>query len=290
MGSDLKRTDVDEKQNWGGLYRYQDRTMFLKFTGDANLFEHVFHHELAHGIHYAYLEHFDANAWLAANPPGFEYTGVIDAGPPSEEVYAQGFMRPYSMYSLQEDVATVAEALIGDTEAFSKGAARYERLNRKARLVIALYQAVDPVMTVAYFRLQQADAARIARASEEGVGDERGRPVVVSAQLERGTFLGNFKEGDRLTVLYRDGAKPKSKTNLTFSPESPSNISLCRRRKDRSEPELVALARVPKLTRETPYDYTFKEACAAVLKMEGEASDGTDRVRFEIQIDRSGRR
>jgi len=290
VGSDLKRSDVDEKQNWGGLYRYVDRTIYMKFTGDPVQFERVFHHELSHGIHFAYRDQFNLAAWTAANPPGFEYTGVIDAGPPTEELFRQGFMRPYAMYSLQEDVACVAENLIGDPEGFSKGPGRFERINRKARLVIALYQAVDPVMTVAYFRLQQADAERQSRAAEEGAGDERGRPVVVSAQLERGAFLGNFKEGDRVTLLYRDGAKPRSKTTLTFAPESPSNVALCRRRRDRSEPDLVVLSPVPKLTRETPFTYTFKEACAAVLRMDGESPDGADRVKFEFQIERSGRR
>jgi len=62
---------------------------------------------------------------------------------------------------------------------------------------------------------------------------------------------------------------------------------LCRRRKARGETDLVPLAAVPALTRGTSFDYTFKEDCAAVLKME--ESGEADRVRFEFQLDRSGR-
>lgn len=288
VGSDLKLTKAGEKKGWGGLYRYSDKTIFLKFTGDPVQFEGVFHHELAHGIHFAYRSYFDVNGWLSANPPGFEYTGVIDSGAPTPALLQLGFVRPYAMFSLQEDVACVAENLIGDTENFSRGVGRFDRINRKARLLIALYQAVDPVMTVSYFRLQQADAVRVAQAPRADA-DERGRPIVVSAAVERGAFLGNFKEGDQVTLFYRDGDKPRSKTNLTFAPESPGNIALCRRRKNRSEPDLMVLTPVPKLTNEKPFTYTFQESCVAVLRMGGEKADDVDRVRFEFQIDRRGR-
>ena len=289
VGSSLKRTDTKEKENWGGLYCYREKTIYMKFTGDPAQFERVFHHELAHGIHFAYRAQFDEKAWLAANPPDFLYSGLVDSGPPTVELFQQGFVRPYAMFSLQEDVACVAENMIGDTENFTKGVGRFDRVNRKARLLVALYQAVDPVMTVSYFRLQQAVAERKSETAAESVANERGRPILVSAQTERGAFLGNFKEGDSVAVYYRDGDKPRSKTSLTFAPESPKNITLCRRRKARSEPDLTVLAEVPSLTREVPFKYTFSETCSAVLKMNGETPDGVDKVKFEFQVDRSSR-
>lgn len=290
VGSELKLAKKGERGAWGGLYRYQDKTIFIKFTGDPVVFESIFHHELAHGIHFGYHEHFDVNAWLGANPPGFEYSGTIDAGAPTTELCQQGFVRPYATFSLQEDVACLAECLIGNPEAFSSGLGRFEMINRKARVLIALYQAVDPVMTVSYFRLQQASAVRTADADEASAGEARGRPVLVSSVTERGAFLGNFREGDRVTLYYREGAKStRSKTNITFEPESPSNITLCRRRKTRAEPELTVLAAVPRLRSGVPFTYTFDEPGAAVLKMEGEAADGVDKVRFEFEVDRSGR-
>jgi hypothetical protein len=290
VGSELKWTSNQNKdvEGWMGLYRYQDRTIFMKFDGNAAVFERVFHHELAHGIHFGFYGRFNQSAWLAANPPGFQYTGVADPGPPSPEVLQQGFVRPYAMYSLPEDVACLAECLIGDPQSFSRGVGRYPRINSKARVLIGLYQAVDPVMTVSYFKLQQAAAERAAEA--ESMAEERGRPLLVSAQAERGVFVGTFKAGERVTFFYRDSNKPRSKSSLTFDPESPSNITLCRRRKVRTEPELTVLAKVPKLTRDNAFTYTFEEACAAVMKMDGESPDGQERARFEFQIDRSGRR
>lgn len=290
VGSELKMSREGKRKAWGGLYRYQDRTIFMTFTGDPVVFECIFHHELAHGIHLGYREHFDVGAWLAANPPGFEYTGAVDAGAPSHELLQQGFVRPYAMFSLQEDVACLAESLIGNTEAFAGGVGRFEAINRKARLLIALYQAVDPLMTVSYFRLQQATAARSAEAEGVADGEGRGRPLLVSSLTERGAYLGNFRAGDRVTVYYRDGSKSsRSKTRLTFESESPSNIALCRRRKGRAEPELTVLAAVPRLRSGASFAYTFEESCAAVLKMDGETADGVDRVRFEFEIERDGR-
>jgi hypothetical protein len=289
VGSELKLAANKRLPTDGlmGLYRYQDRTIFMKYDGNDQVFESVFHHELAHGIHFGFHGKFDEAAWLSANPPGFQYTGVPDARPPSAEVLSQGFVRPYAMHSLPEDVACLAECLIGDPQSFARGVGRYERINRKARILSGLYQAVDPVMTVGYFKLQQAEAERAATA--ESAADERGRPLLVSAASERGAFVANVKAGDRLTLFYRDGSKPRSRSDLTFQPESPPNVALCRRRKTRDEPELTVLAKVPKLTRDGKFEYAFKEDCAAVLKMDGEGPDGEQRVRFEFQLDRSGR-
>jgi hypothetical protein len=290
VGADLKQVGEGERKSWGGLYRYRDKTIFLKFTGNALQFESVFHHELAHGIHLNFRSHFDEKGWLAANPPDFHYTGVIDARPASPELLQQGFVRPYAMFSIEEDIACTAEGLIGDTENFSKGVGRFDRLNRKARILAALYQSVDPVMTVSYFRLQQVEAQRDKAGDGADAADERGRPALVSAQTERGTFLGNFKEGDSITLFYRDKTQNRSKTALTFAPESPANITLCRRKKARDESALTVLTKVPRMTHEKPFTFTFKESCAAVLKMDGEAPDGTDKVRFEFQIERNGQR
>jgi hypothetical protein len=291
VGSELKWTSNKDRQTdgWCGLYRYQDRTIFMKFDGNAAQFESVFHHELAHGIHFGFHAEFNEAAWLAACPSGFHYTGVADSRPPTPELNQQGFVRPYAMHSLPEDVACLAERLIGDPEGFAKGLGRFERINRKARVLVALYQTVDPVMTVSYFRLQQAAAERDSAAAAASAADERGRPLLVSAQAERGAFLGNFKEGDRVTLLYRDGDKPRGKSTLTFAPESPANITLCRRRIAHTEADLTVLANVPRLSHERTFTHTFKEDCAAVLKMDGEAADGVGKVRFEFQIDRSGR-
>lgn len=288
VGSELRLADRGGRKDWGGVYRYSDKSMFLKYMDDARLFETVFHHELAHGIHLNFRQHFDAQAWLSANPEGFEYTHEVDPRPVTKACLEAGFVRPYATFSVEEDVACLAECLIGDPENFGRGVGRFSRINRKARVLAALYRAVDPVMTVQYFRLQQAEAEREdARSAESESTERRGRPIVVAASSERGAFLANVKAGDRLTLLYRDGDRPRSKTNLTFEPRSPSGVSLCRRRKTREEPDLVALARVPGITREGSFEYTFQEPCAAVLKIE----DGceADRVRFEFEVDRSAR-
>ena len=287
IGSEVTRVESGEKKDWGGFYHPGDLSIFMRFTGDTKQFEQVFHHELAHGIHCAFPASFDEKVWLSANPPEFTYTGVVDSRPSSwPELLNDGFVRPYAMRNLREDVACLAENMIGDTENFAKMAASHARIKRKASVLIALYQAVDPVMTGQYFRLQdRTDGTDIG----EKVSDERGRPLVVSSLAARGAFLGNFRAGDRVTLLYREKRKPASRSEIVFASKSPANIELCRRKKARDESELTVLAQVPSLTQETPFCYSFKEDCAAVLRMSGEAPEGVDRVKFEFQIDRGGR-
>lgn len=291
IGSDLKQIGEGTHKNWGGLYRYSDKTMFLKFNGNPQQFESVFHHELAHGIHLNFRSAFDAKAWLDTNPPDFKYTHIADARPSTPELLEQGFVRPYATFSIEEDVACMAECLIGDPENFASGVGRFARINRKARILAALYQSVDPVMTVAYFRLQQNAAQRDQAAREEDdASDERGRPVLVTAQSERGAFIGNFKAGDSVILFYRSKPASRSKSTITFAPESPANITLCRRKKTRDEAPLIELAKVPRISQEKSFTFTFNEPCAAVLKMDGETPDGESKVRFEYQIVRNSQR
>jgi hypothetical protein len=122
---------------------------------------------------------------------------------------------------------------------------------------------------------------------DEGADEDRGRALLVSAQAVRGVFLGNFKEGDRVTLLYRDKGKTTRRNEITFEPRSPAHVTLCRRKKARTEPDLTVLAPLPRMTRETSFEYTFKEDCAAVLKMEGEG-EGAERARYEYLIERKG--
>jgi hypothetical protein len=283
IGADVKHADNGKRESWGGLYRPSDLTIFMNFDGNPKNFEQTFHHELAHGIHCAYQKHFDEKAWLAANPPNFHYQENRDGRPPSPELLRDGFARPYATCSLREDVACLAERLVGDTENFAKVAANNPRLKRKATLLIALYKAVDPLMTERYFRLQDAADDQ---APQEDVSDERGRPLLVSPQAVKGAFIANFKEGDRVTLLYRDRRRRAGPSEITFEPRSPAHVTLCRRRKAREEPELTVLARLPRMTRDTPFSYLFKDDCAAVLRMDGE--QGEDRVRYEFQIQRKG--
>ena len=290
VGSEVVITKPGEKTEWGGRYHYADLSIFMAFNGDGKAFEQVFHHELAHGIHFAFMRRFDERAWLAANPQGFQYTGEIHSKRPIEALRQLGFVRGYAMCNLREDVACLAQEMVGNPDDFASLAARHPRLKQKATVLIRLYQSVDPVMTLSYFRLQQAASESQNPEDAEDAARERGRPILVSAQSERGVFLGQFKKGDRLTLFYRDRITPsRSRTTLTFAPSSPSNIKLCRRRKVRTEPDLTVLAAIPRLTHTTSFTYTFDEACAAVLKMDGETAAGVDRAKFEFQIDRNGR-
>lgn len=290
VGSKVVIMESGVKKEWAGCYHDCDMSIFMVFNGNSKSFEQTFHHELAHGIYIAYMERFDERTWLAANPQGFQYTRETHSKVSLEELKQQGFVRSYAMCELQEDVACLAEEMVGKTDAFVNIASRYARLKQKATVLVQLYQTVDPVMTLSYFRLQQGATENLNNERSDSTSHERGRPILVSAQAERGVFLGHFKKGDRLTLFYRDRAvQSRSRITLTFAPSSPANITLSRRRKVRSEPDLTVLVTLPRLTQKTPFTYTFDEACTAVLKMDGETTSGVDQAKFEYQIDRNGR-
>jgi hypothetical protein len=285
VGSEIKgvlRAETGSQRYWGGTYFHSDLSMFVMFNGDAQSFESTFHHELAHGIYHAYRQQFNEKAWLAANPPGFTYKGVADFGPSTPELRQQGFMRPYATWNLEEDVACIAQALIGNTEAFAKLAAQNPRLRQKASVLIALYQAVDPIMTEQYFRLQDAAEGGVKEAVD--VSRERGRPVLVTPQAVNGVFLGYFKKGDVLTLLYKEKSKPVTRNMIVFDPKSPTNIALCRRGKSGAAADLTVLTLLPSMTPKGAFSYTFTENCAAVLKMNGDVDKDAPDVRYECQV------
>ena len=285
VGSEVKspKPGKGPKQDkTAGFYAGDDLSIYMEFKGDAQWFESIFHHELAHGIYFAYRQQFNEKAWLAANPPGFTYKDVADYGPSTPELLQQGFIRTYATCNLDEDVACVAEELVGNTEAFAKLAAQNPRLRQKASVLIALYQAVDPIMTEQYFRLQDVAEGGVKEAKD--VSRERGRPVLVTPQAVNGVFIGYFKKGDMLTLLYKEKTKPVSRNMIVFDPKSPTNIALCRRGKSGASADLTVLTMLPSMTPKGGFSYTFTENCAAALKMEGSVDKDAPSVRYECQV------
>ena len=114
--------------------------------------ERAVHHEFAHILQDRRNSGFPAKAWRAANAPGFRYgTGGYDAikAGRSSEAYsdtlaAKGVLSVYGATSIDEDWATIAEAVMVDDSAFWALAARFPRLGEKARLTVAFYRRTFP--------------------------------------------------------------------------------------------------------------------------------------------------
>lgn len=122
--------------------------------------EGVFHAEFSSILLRNRQSDFDAEAWVAANPPDFKYLGdgveAVRQGKagltPADSYYEQGFLRQYSQSSMEEDFNGFAIALFCGDPKLWEIAAKFPRIDRKLRLAIAFYEKIDPSLTESYFR------------------------------------------------------------------------------------------------------------------------------------------
>lgn len=140
----------------GGLTYEETETVLVGASPDpryaAYEAEKSFHHEFSHLLLSGHRSIFPEAAWRAANPRGFHYLDrygldTIRQGIhllPPEPARLAGFADPYGASNLDEDVAMVAEMLMSDDRTVLDGLATYPRLERKCRLLIQFYQAIDP--------------------------------------------------------------------------------------------------------------------------------------------------
>lgn len=119
------------------------------------------HHELAHILIANYAARFSRSRWEKLNAPTFHYgvgglesiraggSGSTQLDPRSWEV---GFARPYGMSDFDEDFACICEGLFCGDPRFWQAVDRVEILNKKVKMAIEFYHALDETMTETYFR------------------------------------------------------------------------------------------------------------------------------------------
>lgn len=122
--------------------------------------EAIFHHEFSSVLKRTYPRFFNIHDWQAVNLPHFTYgNGGVDAiinGAASLKLepgfYDEGFLTRYSRASLEEDVNVFAQNLFAGNPVFWEIVDQNIRIRRKARLLISLYQKIDPRFNEGYFR------------------------------------------------------------------------------------------------------------------------------------------
>ena len=109
------------------------------------------HHELSSIVR----KHvsFNVTVWDNANPPGFTYMdeaayqqalvqpGSVDG---DDTLHQAGFVAAYGQTSLDNDWNTYAEKIFGHGAAFAREIAPYPAMRTKTRLLIDIYQGLDP--------------------------------------------------------------------------------------------------------------------------------------------------
>ncbi|MEI7500169.1 MAG: hypothetical protein WCK84_06935 [Bacteroidota bacterium] len=122
--------------------------------------EGVFHHEFSSLLKRAFPKYLDTEIWEAANSPAFIYgNGGVDAimnGEASMELdpeyYDKGLLTKYSQASVEEDINVFAQNLFAGSQDFWEIVEDNIRIQRKAYLLIAFYQKIDPRFNEEYFR------------------------------------------------------------------------------------------------------------------------------------------
>jgi hypothetical protein len=124
--------------------------------------EQTFHHEYSSILYRKHSVFFDEARWKEANIPRFDYNdpeagvGAIRNNESSQDLdtalCAKGFLTQYSLSGIENDINTFAQNIFSPSENFWLYVDRYPRINKKATLLIAFYNKIDPLFTETYFR------------------------------------------------------------------------------------------------------------------------------------------
>lgn len=129
-----------------GTTIYLNSQPFSKMAHES-VYESAIHEEIVRKLLAKFPNAVDKAAWLACNPKGFRYSeetpglwlstdGVIVDNP----LMKDGFLSARSMRTFEEDVIVMAGALLGSSWHLTQS----RPLNRKAHLLVAFLQRVDP--------------------------------------------------------------------------------------------------------------------------------------------------
>ncbi len=147
---DLKFYD----KSFGGSYA--DSSLYINSLGVSKGFTDSYllgtmHSEFSSILLRNYGDRFRADAWKAANEPGFEYNGTgvemlgrNDIFAQSHELADHGFLVSYSQSSLENDVNMYAFWAFTRAEELKSLASEYNRISRKYRLFAEFYNRISP--------------------------------------------------------------------------------------------------------------------------------------------------
>lgn len=146
---------------------YSGRSIFIVNGGtamgfDDRFLEQSFHHEFSSVLFLQPKNQFPRQAWADINPKSFAYRGYdqvyadkkgeVDWEEQKPSWLRQGFVKRYSLTSMEEDLNTVAESVFGAGRSFWKLADKYPKILAKARLVIQFYDHLDSGFSEAKIR------------------------------------------------------------------------------------------------------------------------------------------
>ncbi|MDZ7841917.1 MAG: hypothetical protein U5R46_14040 [Gammaproteobacteria bacterium] len=143
------RTLTIKGESYGGTYDTERQAVYIaaSWLGDNGRDPEAmgFHHELSSLLIHGYPEAFPVSDWRALNPAGFRYrfqrstarnlsSGRLDlAG--NEQTYERGFLSDYGTLSVEDDMNTFAQYVIGKLVRLRELESRYPRIAAKAAFI-----------------------------------------------------------------------------------------------------------------------------------------------------------
>ncbi len=129
---------------------------------DDRFLEQCFHHEFSSVLMYEPKSNFPTRKWDALRPAGFRYQGydkvygdkegLVKWDEQQPQWLSNGFVKKYSMVSVEEDLNTVAESIFDGGALFWRQVDRYPRLKTKIQMAIGFYHQLDPWFSEKRFR------------------------------------------------------------------------------------------------------------------------------------------
>jgi len=115
----------------------------------------TFHHEFSSFLYFGVVNKWSpGDQWDKQNPTGFQYPtsraeilGAAEVYPSGKQApgwYEEGFVSLYGKSSKENDINAYAELLMGDPGQLLELAARWPRIDAKARILARFYASIDP--------------------------------------------------------------------------------------------------------------------------------------------------
>lgn len=124
--------------------------------------EQTFHHEFSSILYRNHPLFLDESAWIQTNMPRITYNdpengvGAIRNKQSSQDLDTnlckKGFLTQYALSGMENDINTFAQNIFSPYPGFWAIVDKYPRINKKAKLLIAFYNKIDPQFTETYFR------------------------------------------------------------------------------------------------------------------------------------------
>jgi hypothetical protein len=161
---------------------YGNSAIYVNSEGESKGYTEQFllsqmHSELSSIFLMNYAGEFSQEAWKSVNVAGWEYNGTgvemlgqNDIFAQTDELLNRGFLVKYSQSSIENDVNMFAFWAFTKPEQLRELTSKYDRIDKKYRLVVQFYKKIDPGIAID----TPEDASHIVNWAPDGASQRSG--------------------------------------------------------------------------------------------------------------------